>query len=123
MKKITILCLSAILLLTLFACGDGSRSYSYYEFVCEGDMTVTHGSEASAVLSDEEETALLKLWGNAWAVGKVPDGFDYTFAWENTAIHYNSARGVFRLGDTKQIMKLSAEERDTVERILGMDSE
>ena len=118
MKKIVILCLSAILLLAFTACGDRTQSYSYYEFVCEGDMTVTHGSEASTVLSEEEETALLKLWGNAWAVGKVPDSFDYTFAWENTTIHYNSARGMFRLGDTKQIMKLSAEERDTVEAII-----
>ena len=118
MKKTIVLCLCAILLLAFTACGDRTRSYSYYEFVCEGDMTVTHGSEAAIVLPDEDETALLKLWGNAWAVGKAPDSFDYTFAWENTTIHYNSARGVFRLGDTKQIMKLSAEKRDAVERII-----
>ena len=122
MKKIVILCLSAILLLAFTAGGGRTQSYSYYEFGCEGDMTVPHGSEAATVLSDGDALALLKLWGNAWTVGKAPDRFDYTFAWENTAIHYNSARGVFRLGDTKQIMKLSREERDTVERILGMDS-
>ena len=121
MKKTIVLCLCAILLLTLVACGDRTRSYSYYEFVCEGDMIVTHGSEAATVLSDEDETALLKLWGNAWTVGKAPDSCDYTFAWDNTAIHYSSARGVFRLGNTKQILELSAEERETVERILGVD--
>ena len=118
MKKTLVLCLSAILLLALTACGDRTQSYSYYEFVCEGDMTVTHGSESAAVLSDGDELALLKLWGNAWTVGKAPDSFDYTFAWDNTAIHYSSARGVFRLGDTKQILELSDEERDTVETII-----
>ena len=121
MKKTIVISLSAILLLALTACGDRTRSYSYYEFVCEGDMTVTHGSEAAVVLSDGDEAALLKLWGNAWAVGKAPDGFDYTFAWDDTAIHYSSARGVFRLGDTKQILELSDEERETVEGILGLD--
>lgn len=121
MKKTIVLCLSAILLLAFTACGDRTQSYSYYEFVCEGDMTVAHGSEAAAVLSDGDEAALLKLWGNAWTVGKAPDSFDYTFAWENTAIHYSSAKGVFRLGDTKQILELSDEERETVERILGTD--
>ena len=123
MKRILIVCLSAVLVLTLAACGDSHRSYSYYEFYCEGDMTVTHGSEAAAVLSDEDELTLLKLWGNAWTVGKVNGTFDYAFSWENTTVHYNSRRGVFRLGDTKKIMKLSAEERDAVERILGTDSE
>ena len=123
MKKTIVICLSAILLLALTACGDRTRSYSYYEFVCEGDMTVTHGSESAAVLSDGDEAALLKLWGNAWTVGKAPDSFDYTFAWDNTAIHYSSARGVFRLGDTKQILELSDEERDTVEGILQRGSE
>ena len=121
MKKTIVLCLCAVLLLAFTACGDRTRSYSYYEFVCEGDMTVTHGSEAAVVLSDGDEAALLKLWGNAWAVGKAPDGFDYTFAWDDTAIHYSSARGVFRLGDTKQILELSDEERETVEGILGLD--
>ena len=121
MKKTIVLCLSAILLLALTACGDRTQSYSYYEFVCEGDMTVTHGSEAAAVLSDEDELALLKLWGNAWTVGKVNGAFDYAFSWENTTIHYNSKRGVFRLGDTKKILELSDEERETVERILGVD--
>ena len=118
MKKITILFLSVMLLLTMTACGNGTRAYSYYEFVCEGDMTVTHGSDTAVVLSDEDETALLKLWGHAWEVGKATGIFDYEFAWENTTIHYNSKRGVFRLGDTKQILKLSAEERDTVEAII-----
>ena len=118
MKKTLVLCLSAILLLALTACGDRTQSYSYYEFVCEGDMTVTHGSESAAVLSDGDELALLKLWGNAWTVGKAPDSFDYTFAWDNTAIHYSSAKGVFRLGDTKQILELSDEERETVETII-----
>ena len=121
MKKTIVLCLSTILLLAFTACGDRTRSYAYYEFVCEGDMTVTHGSEAAVVLSDGDEAALLKLWGNAWTVGKAPDSFDYTFAWDNTAIHYSSAKGVFRLGDTKQILELSAEERKTVEGILGLD--
>ena len=121
MKKTIVICLSAVLLLAFTACGDRTRSYSYYEFVCEGDMTVTHGSEDAVVLSDGDEAALLKLWGNAWAVGKAPDSFDYTFAWDNTAIHYSSARGVFRLGDTKQILELSAEERETVAGILGLD--
>ena len=121
MKKTIVLCLCAILLLALTACGDRTQSYSYYEFVCEGDMTVTHGSEAAAVLSDEDELALLKLWGNAWTVGKVNGAFDYAFSWENTTIHYNSKRGVFRLGDTKKILELSDEERETVERILGVD--
>lgn len=121
MKKTIVICLSAVLLLAFTACGDRTRSYSYYEFVCEGDMTVTHGSEDAVVLSDGDELALLKLWGNAWAVGKAPDSFDYTFAWDDTAIHYSSARGVFRLGDTKQILELSAEERETVEGILGLD--
>ena len=121
MKKTIVLCLSAILLLALTACDDRTQSYSYYEFVCEGDMTVTHGSEDAAVLSDGDALALLKLWGNAWTVGKAPDSFDCTFTWDNTAIHYSSAKGVFRLGDTKQILELSAEERETVERILGVD--
>ena len=121
MKKTIVICLSAILLLAFTACGDRTQSYSYYEFVCEGDMTVTHGSEAAAVLSDEDELALLKLWGNAWTVGKVNGAFDYAFSWENTTIHYNSKRGVFRLGDTKKILELSDEERETVERILGVD--
>ena len=121
MKKTVVLCLCAVLLLAFTACGDRTRSYAYYEFVCEGDMTVTHGSEAAVVLSDGDELALLKLWGNAWTVGKAPDSFDYTFAWDDTAIHYNSARGVFRLGDTKQILELSDEERETVEGILGLD--
>lgn len=121
MKKTIVLCLCAILLLALTACGNRTRSYSYYEFVCEGNMTVAHGSEAATELSDEDEAALLKLWGNAWTVGKAPDGCDYTFTWDNTAIHYSSAKGVFRLGDTKQILELSAEERETVERILGTD--
>ena len=118
MKKTIVICLSAILLLAFTACGDRTQSYSYYEFVCEGDMTVTHGSEAAAVLSDEDELALLKLWGNAWTVGKVNGAFDYAFSWENTTIHYNSKRGVFRLGDTKQILELSDEERETVETII-----
>lgn len=121
MKKAIVLCLCAILLPAFTACGDRTQSYSYYEFVCEGNMTVTHGSEAATVLSDGDELALLKLWGNAWAVGKAPDSFDYTFAWDDTAIHYSSARGVFRLGDTKQILELSDEERETVERILGTE--
>ena len=120
MKKTIVLCLCAILLPAFTACGDRTRSYSYYEFVCEGDMTVTHGSEDATVLSDGDEAALLKLWGNAWAVGKAPDSFDYTFAWDDTAIHYSSARGVFRLGDTKKILELSDEERETVEGILGL---
>ena len=121
MKKTIVLCLSAILLLAFTACGDRTQSYSYYEFVCEGNMTVTHGSEAAAVLSDEDELAMLKLWGNAWTVGKVNGAFDYAFSWENTTIHYNSKRGVFRLGDTKKILELSDEDRETVERILGLD--
>ena len=121
MKKTIVLCLCAVLLPAFTACGDRTQSYAYYEFVCEGDMTVTYGSEVAVVLSDGDEAALLKLWGNAWAVGKAPDSFDYTFAWDNTAIHYSSARGVFRLGDTKQILELSDEERETVERILGVD--
>ena len=121
MKKTIVICLSAILLLAFTACGDRTQSYSYYEFVCEGDMTVTHGSESAAVLSDGDELALLKLWGNAWTVGKVNGAFDYAFSWENTTIHYNSKRGVFRLGDTKKILELSDEERETVERILGVD--
>ena len=118
MKKTIVLCLCAILLLAFTACGDRTRSYSYYEFVCEGDMTVAHGSEAATVLPDEDELVLLKLWGNAWTVGKVNGTFDYTFSWENTTIHYNSRRGVFRLGDTKKVLELSAEERDTVETII-----
>ena len=118
MKPTAIACLLAVLLLLCTACGDSHRSYSYYEFVCEGDMTVTHGSAAAAVLSDEDELALLKLWGNAWTVGKVNGAFDYAFAWENTTIHYNSRRGVFRLGDTKKILELSDEERETVETII-----
>ncbi len=123
MKKTVILCLFAALLLTLVSCGDRTRSYSYYEFVCEGNMTVTHGSDASAVLSEEDEAALLGIWGNAWEVGKAPDSFDYSFTWENTTIRYHAGSGVFRLGDTKQILKLSDEERNTVERILQGVSE
>ena len=118
MKPTAVACLLAVLLLLCTACGDSHRSYSYYEFVCEGDMTVTHGSAAAAVLSDEDELALLKLWGNAWTVGKVNGAFDYAFSWENTTIHYNSKRGVFRLGDTKKILELSDEERETVETII-----
>ena len=121
MKKAIVLCLCAILLPALTACGDRTRSYAYYEFVCEGDMTVTHGSEAATVLSDEDEAALLKLWGNAWTAGEAPDSFDYTFAWDDTAIHYSSARGMFRLGDTKKILELSDEERETIEGILGTE--
>lgn len=121
MKPTAIACLLAVLLLLCTACGDSHRAYSYYEFVCEGDMTVTHGSAAAAVLSDGDELALLKLWGNAWTVGKVNGTFDYAFSWENTTIHYNSKRGVFRLGDTKKILELSDEERETVERILGTE--
>ena len=123
MKKFTLLCLSALLLLTLTACGESTRSYAYYEFVCDGDMTVTHGSEPAVVLSEEDETALLKLWGGAWSAGRVSGSFDYSFAWEDTTVHYNSRRGMFRLGDSKQILELSAEQRDTVERILRTDSE
>ena len=118
MKRIVVLWLCAILLLTLVACGDRTQSYSYYEFVCEGDMTVTHGSEAATVLSDGDEAALLKLWGHAWGAGKANGTFDYEFAWENTTIRYDSARGVFALGGTGMAMKLSREERGTVETIL-----
>ncbi len=123
MKKPAILCLFAALLLAFTACGDRTRSYSYYEFVCEGNMTVTHGSDASAVLSEEDEAALLGIFGNAWEVGKAPDSFDYAFAWENTTIRYHAGSGVFRLGDTEQILKLSDEERHTVEKIIQRVSE
>ncbi len=123
MKKAAVLCLLAALLLTLPACGDRTRSYSCYEFVCEGNMTVTHGSDTAAVLSEEDEATLLGIWGNAWGIGKAPNSFDYEFSWENTTIHYHSGRGVFRLGDTKQILKLSDEERNTVEKIIERVSE
>ena len=121
MKKTFILCLCLLTALTAVftACGNRTESYAYYEFYCEGDMTVTHGTESAVVLSDEDETALLGLWGNAWTVGKVNGTFDYVFAWEDTTIRYNSARGVFRLGDTKQIMELSREEKEIVESILN----
>ena len=118
MKRLIVFPLLLILVWTAVSCGDRTQSYAYYEFYCEGDMTVTHGSDTAVVLSDEDESALLKLWGHAWEVGKVNGTFDYEFAWENTTIYYNSKRGVFRLGDTKQIMELSREERDTVEAII-----
>ena len=79
---------------------------------------MTHGSDTAVVLSDEDETALLKLWGHAWEVGKATGTFDYEFAWENTTIRYDSARGVFALDGTGMAMKLSREERDTVEAII-----
>jgi hypothetical protein len=118
MKRLIVFPLLLLLVWTAVSCSAGTKSYAYYEFYCEGDMTVTHGSDTAVVLSDEDESALLKLWGHAWEAGKATGTFDYEFAWENTTIHYNSKRGVFRLGDTKQILKLSAEERDTVEAII-----
>ena len=118
MKRLIVFPLLLILVWTAVSCGDRTQSYAYYEFYCEGDMTVTHGSDTAVVLSDEDETALLKLWGHAWEVGKVNGTFDYEFAWENTTIRYDSARGVFALDGTGMAMKLSREERGTVETIL-----
>lgn len=118
MKRLIVFPLLLILVWTAVSCGDRTQSYAYYEFYCEGDMTVTHGSDTAVVLSDEDESALLKLWGHAWEVGKVNGTFDYEFAWENTTIRYDSARGVFALDGTGMAMKLSREERGTVETIL-----
>ena len=121
MKKTAVLCMLATLLLAFSACGSQTRSYTYYEFVCEGDMTLTRcsdGDNAAVVLSDEDEIALLTLWGNGWVVGSADGAFDYEFAWENTTVYYNSERGVFRLGDSKQILELSRDDRKTVEAIL-----
>ena len=119
MNRIAILCLSAILLLTLFACGDGSRSCAYYEFVCEGEMTVTRLSNSkNATLSATETDTLLQIWGNAWEGGTAKDTFDYAFTWETTTIRYSSHNGVFQIGDEGAKMKLSTEEKAAVETII-----
>ena len=119
MKRIAILCLSAFLLLTLSACGDDSRSCAYYEFVCEGEMTVTRLSDSENVtLSATETDTLLQIWGNAWEGGTAKDTFDYAFTWETTTIRYSSHSGVFQIGDEGAKMKLSTEEKAAVETII-----
>jgi hypothetical protein len=119
MKRIAFLCLSAFLLLTLSACGDDSQSCAYYEFVCEGEMTVTRLSNSeNATLSATETDTLLQIWGNAWEGGTAKDTFDYAFTWETTTIRYSSHNGVFQIGDNGAKMKLSTEEKAAVETII-----
>jgi hypothetical protein len=119
MKRIAFLCLSVFLLLTLSACGDDSRSCAYYEFVCEGEMTVTRLSNSeNATLSATETDTLLQIWENAWEGGTAKDTFDYAFTWEMTTIRYNSHNGVFQIGDNGAKMKLSTEEKAAVETII-----
>ena len=113
--------LMAILLLTLsmVACSS-SKSYSYYEFCCEGGMSVScEDVRTAAQLSDEDIRTLLGLWGKPWTAGKaVLADFDHTFCWENTTIRYASGRGIFMLDGTKKIIRLSRDERKIVNDIL-----
>ncbi len=119
MKKIAVLCLMTVLMLMLAACGDRTQSYAYYEFYCDGDMRISCGDASALTPMDEEDIqTLLGLWGHAWKAEKVQCQFDCSFRWENTTIRYDSARGLFALDGTGQIMKLSREERETVETIL-----
>ena len=118
--KLTVL-LMALLLLTLsmVSCSS-SKSYAYYEFYCESDMTVSSGNDFSAVLSDEDTRTLLGLWGNPWTAEKVwLANFDHTFQWEETTIRYASGRGIFMQDGTKKIIRLSRDERKAVNDILN----
>ena len=83
-------------------------------------MTVSHGEDlASTVVSDEDIHTLLGLWGKPWTAGKAMlADFDHTFIWENTTIHYASTWGIFSLEGSGQIVKLSGDERKTVNEIL-----
>ena len=116
-----VLVLAALLLTAagLSSCSSSS-SYACYEFYCEGDMTVSHGEDlASTVVSDEDIHTLLGLWGKPWTAGKAMlADFDHTFSWENTTIHYASTWGIFSLEGSGQIVKLSGDERKTVNEIL-----
>ncbi len=117
-KKPALLVTILLLTLSMIACSS-SKSYSYYEFYCEGDMTVSSGNDFSAVLSDEDTRTLLGLWGNPWTAEKVwLANFDHTFSWEETTIRYASGRGIFMLDGTKKIIRLSRDERKIVNDIL-----
>ena len=119
MKKTAILCLLASLLLTFTACGDRTYAHAYYEFFCEGEMTVTRLPDSeSTTLSAEETDTLLRIWGNPWEGGKVKGTFDYAFTWENTTIRYCSDSGIFQIGDDGAKMILSKEDKATVENII-----
>ena len=116
-----VLVLVALLLTAagLSSCSSSS-AYACYEFYCEGDMTVSCGDVLAAVqLSDEDTVALLGLWGKPWTAGKAMlADFDHTFSWEGTIIRYASGRGIFMLDGSKKIVKLSGDERKTVNDIL-----
>lgn len=119
MKKVAIIGLLAALLLAFTACGDRTYTHAYYEFFCESEMTVTRLPDSeSTTLSAEEIDTLLRIRGNPREGGKVKGNFDYAFARENTTIRYCSDNGVFQIGDDGAKMKLSHDDRKSVETIL-----
>ncbi len=118
---ILLIAILAAVALSVSACGSRTSSYAFYEFICEGEMTVTAlGKNTSPVaLGDEDIDTLLGVWGHSWSAKKTALAvFDYEFQWENTTIRYCSARGIFRLEGTGLEMKADREDRETVERIL-----
>ena len=121
MKRVAIpcLCLLVALLLTFTACGGRTQSYAYYEFYCEGDMRISCGDASALTPMDEEDMqTLLGLWGHAWKAENVRCTFDCSFRWDHTTIRYDSAQSLFVLDGTGMVMKLSREEKETVETIL-----
>ena len=118
-KKPALLVTILLLTLSMIAC-TSSKSYSYYEFYCEGGMSVScEDVRTAAQLSDEDIRTLLGLWGKPWTAGKaVLADFDHTFSWEETTIRYASGRGIFMLDGTKKIIRLSRDERKIVNDIL-----
>ncbi len=119
MKRLLAFPLLLILAWTAVSCGGRTKSYAYYEFYCEGDMRISCGDASALTPMDEEDIqTLLGLWGHAWKAEKVQCKFDCSFRWENTTIRYDSARSMFVLDGTGMAMKLTREERETVETIL-----
>jgi hypothetical protein len=116
-KSLLLVLLTLALILPTVACGENSQSYSYYEFVCDGSMTVTHQG-SSGELSSEDVRTLLGLWGAPWLFGQDHLCFNYEFQWEDTTIRYCSTFGVFELAATGQQMKLSRDDRKTVKELI-----
>ena len=91
-------------------------------------MTVTHqpvlGKDSQPMeLSDEDVHTLIGLWGSAWKAGQNHACFNYTFQWEDTTIRYCSAFGVFEQEATGLQIKLSREDRDTMDGLIEELSE
>lgn len=127
MKHFVVKILAVTVLLTAVlsaaACGDRTSSYAMYDFVCEGSMTVTHqpvlGKDSQPMeLSDEDVHTLIGLWSSAWKGGQNHACFNYAFQWEDTTIRYCSAFGVFEQEATGLQMKLSREDRETMESLI-----